>query len=236
MVPFVSNTEMSNCLITGHIRKRDGELLAGAVVSIDRVVIDNAENTDYETTATSDADGAVSFSVPSGARVRFASSDVSSIDGYVIDSVPDNTTFDIGVFIADDESETEASANFAPKTEVVAYTDSDNDLTITNDDNGKTFTNNGADGPITFRPDLANLDDGWTATFVNIANELINIYPLSGHIAGRCVAVDSDTELQARVLNTAVVALGSQYSTVTLQKCGGKLLIIAANGDIYDND
>jgi hypothetical protein len=118
----------------------------------------------------------------------------------------------------------------------VSHTDSDNALTVTNEDCGKIFDNAGAGDPVTFLLDDANFDDGWFVTFQIVADNTVNINRGGTHnIYGQFVfwtGVIADL----RELNTCCIASGSLAATITLRKSGGKLNVIAVTGNWFDND
>lgn len=118
----------------------------------------------------------------------------------------------------------------------VSHTDTENPLTVTNEDCGKIFDNDGAGDPVTFVLDDDNFDDGWVATFQIVADNTVNINRDGTHnIYGQFVfwtGVIADL----RELNTCCIASGSLAASITLRKSGGKLNIIAVTGNWFDND
>lgn len=86
----------------GHakVRRRGGNVVAGAAVKIARCRVAGARDTAYETTAVSDSSGVVSFSLPWGAVVRFQSNDVPEITG-IEHTVPSLVEHFLGVFFAE---------------------------------------------------------------------------------------------------------------------------------------
>lgn len=92
------------CTVSGIVKDANGASASGAVVSIERAHLAGVRDTNYETRTTAGSDGSFSFSVPQGARLRFASSDVSGINGWNY-TVPQTVAHNIGVFRADYGSE-----------------------------------------------------------------------------------------------------------------------------------
>lgn len=92
------------CTVSGLVLDPGGSPAAGAVIRIERAIVAGAISTTYQTSTTSDSSGAFSFSVPQGARIRFASNDVSAINGYAL-TVPHSNAFNLGNYRADVASE-----------------------------------------------------------------------------------------------------------------------------------
>ncbi len=92
------------CTISGLVVDPNGSPCAGAVIRIERATVAGAIDTSYHVAAVSDSSGAFSFSVPQGARVRFASTDVRDINGFVL-IVPNAVAFNLGNYRADIASE-----------------------------------------------------------------------------------------------------------------------------------
>lgn len=92
------------CTISGLVLDPQGSPMAGAVVRIERAVVNGSRDTAYETSSTSDSSGAISFTVPQGARIRFTSNDVSALNNHRI-TVPNNITLNLGNYRADTASE-----------------------------------------------------------------------------------------------------------------------------------
>jgi hypothetical protein len=95
---------MQICTVSGIVTDPDGRVLAGAQVSISKASVAGAIDASYHLTARTDSDGAFSFRVPFGARIRFASDDVASIDGWNY-TVPNKVDVTLGVFRGDTASE-----------------------------------------------------------------------------------------------------------------------------------
>lgn len=88
------------CIVSGHVKDVNGANAAGAVIEIERCVVANARSVTYEVRAIVDSSGNFSFTVPQGARLRFASSDVSAINGWNF-TVPNTVAANLGVFKVD---------------------------------------------------------------------------------------------------------------------------------------
>lgn len=97
------------CVVSGKILSPNGGPCAGAVVRIERAVVSGAIDSTYHTYSTSDSEGAFSFTVPQGARIRFQSDDVSAISGYTY-TVPNLVAVGLGNYRADAASEVGARA------------------------------------------------------------------------------------------------------------------------------
>jgi hypothetical protein len=95
------------CTVSGLVRGPNGEALSGAVIRIDRAIVAGTRSTTYETRTTTDSTGAFSYSVPQGSIIRFASTDISSLQEKRI-TVPNNVSLNLGVFKADFASEVNA--------------------------------------------------------------------------------------------------------------------------------
>jgi hypothetical protein len=87
------------CAVSGVVRDRNG-VIAGAVISISRAWVAQARNSTYETQTVSDSSGVFSFSVPYASVIKFASNDVSEINGQQI-TVPSSPSKNLGVYVAD---------------------------------------------------------------------------------------------------------------------------------------
>jgi len=92
------------CTVSGIALDPNGSPCAGAVVRIQRAVVAGAISTTYQVAATSDSAGAFSFSVPQGAKIVLASTDISALEDYRV-TVPNKTEFNLGNFRADVASE-----------------------------------------------------------------------------------------------------------------------------------
>jgi hypothetical protein len=88
------------CIVSGQVKDANGAAAAGAVISIERAIVDGVRSTTYETRAVADSTGAFSFTVPQGSRIRFASSDVSGINAWFY-NVPRAVAANLGVYKAD---------------------------------------------------------------------------------------------------------------------------------------
>lgn len=95
------------CTISGQVKDVNGANAAGAIIRIERAVLNNVRDVSYETAAVVDSSGYFSFTVPQGMRLRFASSDVSSINGYNF-TAPNSVAFNLGLFKVDIASEVSA--------------------------------------------------------------------------------------------------------------------------------
>lgn len=94
------------CEVSGVVRDKLG-VVAGAVIQISRARVANARDTTYETYTTTDSNGVFSFTVPQGAQIRFASNDVTPINGWNYE-VPNTVAASIGSFKADPATEVSA--------------------------------------------------------------------------------------------------------------------------------
>lgn len=92
------------CTISGLVLDPQGSPVAGAAIRISRAVVDNAIDATYHTGTTSSATGAFSFTVPQGARIRFAANDISPLDGFNY-TAPNNVAVNLGNFRVDTASE-----------------------------------------------------------------------------------------------------------------------------------
>lgn len=88
------------CTVSGLVKDANGAAAAGAVVAIERAIVAGARSTTYETRTTCGSDGSFSFTVPQGSRIRFASADISNINGWFF-NVPNKEDVFLGVFKAD---------------------------------------------------------------------------------------------------------------------------------------
>lgn len=95
---------MQLCTVSGLIVDGNGSPLPGAVLTVAKVVLDNARQASYEGPVTADSSGAFSLTVPQGSRVRFTSNDVSAINGFNY-NVPNTVAANLGNFRADIASE-----------------------------------------------------------------------------------------------------------------------------------
>lgn len=89
---------MSNCDVKVKVRSGTG-YQTGAVVSINSALVAGVQTPAYQLTKTSDSLGEMVFTLPQGAIVRFASTDVDNINGWIL-TVPNTDTFFAGVFHA----------------------------------------------------------------------------------------------------------------------------------------
>ncbi len=92
------------CVVSGLVIDPNGSPAAGATIRIERAIVANVIDTSYQLSATSDSAGAFSFTVPQGSRIRFASNDISSINGFNL-TVPNKVQFNLGNFRIDTASE-----------------------------------------------------------------------------------------------------------------------------------
>lgn len=92
------------CAVSGLALDPNGSPCAGAVVRIQRAVVAGAINTSYLLSATSDSSGVFSFSVPQGAKLVFASNDISALEDYRY-TVPNTVAVNLGNFKVDAASE-----------------------------------------------------------------------------------------------------------------------------------
>jgi len=93
--------------ISGVVTDTNGAPLAGAVIAIARCIVDGARSTSYERPVTTDSNGAFSFTIPQGARVRFSSNDVSALNNWNY-LVPNTVAVNLGLYRADAASEVSA--------------------------------------------------------------------------------------------------------------------------------
>lgn len=92
------------CEISGLVLDPGGRPAAGAVIRIERAIVGGSIDSAYHLSATSNSSGVFSFTVPQGARIRFASYDVSEIDSFVY-TVPNTVAAGLGNYRADGASE-----------------------------------------------------------------------------------------------------------------------------------
>lgn len=95
------------CRISGSVKDVNGANATGAIIRIERAIVANARDASFETAAVVDSSGNFSFTVPQGARVRFASTDVSSIHGFNF-NVPNSNAINLGVYKVDIATEVSA--------------------------------------------------------------------------------------------------------------------------------
>lgn len=95
---------MPNCIMSGYVTGPNGEMVAGAIIDLERVWVNGSRDTAYEGQVVSDSSGVFQKTLPQGSRVRFSSSAVSSIHGWEKD-IPRAVAINLGNFRADTASE-----------------------------------------------------------------------------------------------------------------------------------
>lgn len=92
------------CTISGIALDPNGSPAAGAVIRIQRAIVAGSINTTYHVAATSDSAGAFSFTVPQGAKIVFASNDISALEDFRF-TAPNSVTYNLGNYRVDASSE-----------------------------------------------------------------------------------------------------------------------------------